>query len=232
MPPTRWSLVIRIREAGDQAQSALGEVLSHYWYPLYSWARRSGKSEEDAADAVQSFLAAAVGTNLLAQAREERGRLRSWLLKCFQRHLITEHTRAMAQKRGGGIPHIHVDWAGAEELYRSEPGLALTADALYVRTWAVSLMEEALLQLERYYQAQGKGDLYAAILPALESPLPDATYAELAEVLGTGANALRSATQRMRSRYRDLLLSLAAERLGTTCEAALKEELRDLLSGG
>ncbi len=51
---TRWSLV---RRATAGAGGALDELLAIYWHPLYAWARRGGRSPEDASDGVQGFLA-------------------------------------------------------------------------------------------------------------------------------------------------------------------------------
>lgn len=209
----------------------MGEIFGHYWYPLYAWARRSGMTEPDAADGVQSFLEKACAENLLAAAREERGRLRSWLLKCFQRHLNNHYRRSTAQKRGGGAVHLSIDWQGAESIYKAEPALAESPDALYTRAWAVSLMEEALQRLAAHYQSTGRTALHDVLLPALESPPPDITFAEAGAALGMTSAALRTAAVRMRHRYRTILLELAAARLGITSEVALAAELRTILGG-
>jgi RNA polymerase sigma-70 factor (ECF subfamily) len=227
---TRWSLVKRAVGTGDAARDALGEILSHYWYPLYAWARRRGMKEEDAADAVQSFLQEVIAENLLARASEERGRLRALLLSAFQRHVRGLARRAGAQKRGGGAAHLTIDWQGAESIYAGEPALCEDPDTLYTRAWSVSLMEEAVVKLTAHYEETGRGALLAALLPALESPLPDTTYADIAPALGMTPGALRGAALRLRKRYRHILLELASVRLGITSEAALEAELRALLS--
>jgi RNA polymerase sigma-70 factor (ECF subfamily) len=226
---TRWSLVRRAAGTGNEATTALGEILSHYWYPLYAWARHRGMTADDAADAVQSFVEVIIAENLLASAHEERGRLRGLLLVAFQRHVSDQDRRSKAQKRGGSAPHLSIDWRGAESIYASEPALRETPEALYTRAWAVSLMEEAVVRLTAHYEQSGRGELLAALLPALESPLPDATYAQIAPSLGLTSGALRSAAVRLRKRYRLILLELASARLGITSEAALEAELRELL---
>ena len=207
------------------------DILTHYWYPLYAWARRRGMTEEDAADSVQGFMEKACATNLIAAAREERGRLRSWLLKCLTRYVSEARDRKLAQKRGGGTVGLIIEWQRPETIYLAEPSLTESPEVLYSRAWAVSLMEEALLQLTAHYEKDGRGALCQALLPALESPLRDSTFAEEAVGLRMTAGALRSAAARMRQRYRKILLELATARLGITCEAALAEELRALLTG-
>ena len=87
------------------------------------------------------------------------------------------------------------------------------------------------MRLATHYETSGRGALYAALLPALESTFPDTTFADTAVSLGMTSGSLRSAAVRMRHRYRAILLEMASERLGITSEAALAEELRVLLRG-
>ncbi len=228
---TRWSLVRRASRNDDASRDALGELLAIYWYPLYAWARRRGLSPEDASDAVQGFVEKMCARQLLSQADEERGKLRSWLLKSFLNYLGSEGTRAGRLKRGGGAEHLHIDWSGAESLYLAEPVLSSSPEALYARTWALSLMDEALERVAAHYAGTGRSALFEALLPALESPLREQTYAEVATQLAMTPAALRQASVRLRARYRRELLELAAIRLGVTSEAQLEDELRGLLSG-
>jgi hypothetical protein len=53
----------------------------------------------------------------------------------------------------------------------------------------------------------------------------------MAAPLGLSAAALRQSMVRFRQRYRRMLLDVAGERLGITCEARLAVELRELLGG-
>ncbi len=166
---------------------------------------------------------------MIAKADADRGKLRSWLLKSFSNHLATERERATRLKRGGDAAHVHIDWTGAENAYLAEPALTSSPDALYARTWALSLMEEALDRVARHYAETDRAPLFDALIPALESPLPEDTYAEVALRLAMTPAALRQASVRLRQRYRRALLDLAAVRLGIASEAALEDELRALL---
>ncbi len=226
-PVTRWSLVRRA--VGDR--NDFGHWLGLYWYPLYAWARHKGQSCEDAADAVQSFLVKLCTRELLAQADEARGRLRSWLLTSFSNHLASAHVRSRRLKRGGGIPHLPIDWVSAESSYQADHPFASNAETLYVRTWALTLMEEALDRLAEHFRNTGRTELFEALLPALEAPLAETTYAALAPGLGLSPAALRQAAVRYRQRYRRALLDIAAQRLGISCEIQLQAELRELLGG-
>ena len=81
---THWSIVVRAHGESAAAQRALETLCQTYWFPLYAFARRSGQSQEDAEDLVQSFFAYVVEKRLFERADAERGRLRTFLLTTFQ----------------------------------------------------------------------------------------------------------------------------------------------------
>ena len=222
---TRWSLVRRAIQGGH----ALEEWAAACWYPLYAWGRRKGCSPEDAADAVQDFLGKICANGLLAQADSGRGKFRAWLLTGFTNHLATRRAQAKRQKRGGGTEHLCIDLVEAEGFYKQDMSAVEDPDRAYARGWALALMDEALARLEHHFASGGKSELFEALLPALEGPMADTTYAEVAARLGLGVAALRQAALRFRQRYRRFLLDVAAERLGISCEIRLAAELRELL---
>lgn len=223
---TRWSLVQRAAGGGG---ADLDEWARASWYPLYTWARQKDWSPEDAADAVQDFLGKICNNGLLQQVDPGLGRFRSWLITGFSNHLSSRRTQALRLKRGGGMKHVPIDRRSLEVFYQTDMAAVTDAGRAYSRAWALTLMDEALARLADHYQAGGRGELFEALLPALEAPLADTTYQESATRLGLSGPALRQAAVRFRQRYRRLLLDVAGERLGITCEARLAEELRELL---
>jgi DNA-directed RNA polymerase specialized sigma24 family protein len=226
LPITRWSLVQR---AARGTAADLDEWAGACWYPLYVWARQKELSTEDAADAVQDFLGKICTRNLLEQVDPARGRLRSWLLAGFTNHLSSLRSQSLRLKRGGGFRHLSVDRDGLEKFYQTDMSTVADAECAYSRAWALTLMDEALARLEAHYESGGRGELFGALLPALEAPLAETTYREAGARLGLSEAALRQAAVRFRQRYRRLLLDVAGERLGITCESRLAEELREWL---
>jgi RNA polymerase sigma-70 factor (ECF subfamily) len=226
MRTTRWSLVQRAAGGGV---ADLDEWVRASWYPLYAWARQKDWSPEDAADAVQDFLLKICNKGLLKQVDPARGRFRSWLLTGFTNHLSNRQKHALRLKRGGGVKHVPVDHPSIESFYQTDMAAVTDAGRAFSRAWALTLMDEALTRLADHYHAGGRGDLFEVLLPALEEPLAETTYQESAASLGLSGPALRQAAVRFRQRYRRLLLDVAGERLGVTCEARLAEELRELL---
>src|SRR5215472_7843414 len=103
---THWSVVIRSASDKAGAYEALGQLCQTYWYPLYSFIRRQGKSPHDAEDLTQEFFARLLEKNYLAAAREEKGKFRTFLLTALKRFLANEWDRQHAQKRGGFQPTV------------------------------------------------------------------------------------------------------------------------------
>jgi len=88
---TRWSVVLSARDDdAGKVKAALSELCEAYWLPLYSFARRTGKSSEDAEDLPQAFFAKLIEKDLFSKADAERGRLRSFLLGAFKNFLADE----------------------------------------------------------------------------------------------------------------------------------------------
>jgi DNA-directed RNA polymerase specialized sigma24 family protein len=82
----------------------MASLCNTYWYPLYAYARRQGKSVEDAQDLTQGFFERLLEKHYLEDFDRERGRFRTFLVAAFRHFVTNEHYRERAQKRGG-------DWA-------------------------------------------------------------------------------------------------------------------------
>jgi len=55
--PTRWSLVLKAGGDATNAHTALEQLCTSYWYPLYVFVRRQGHGAHDAQDLTQGFFA-------------------------------------------------------------------------------------------------------------------------------------------------------------------------------
>jgi hypothetical protein len=99
---TRWTMVLgAVQSRAPYAQKALAELCGLYWRPLYAFARRRGRSPEDAQDSVQGFFEHLIGSRGLATVERSKGRFRSFLLASFQNFITAENRGARAEKRGG-----------------------------------------------------------------------------------------------------------------------------------
>lgn len=226
---TQWSIVLAAQQdTGEAKADALEGLCRVYWYPLYAFARRRGMTPENACDATQEFFCRLLDRDFLRLADPQRGRFRSFLVKVFERFLISERTRALALKRGGGRIAFSIDAAGAEARYRLEPADPWTPDALFERRWALTLLDEALRRLEREYSENARRDLFAACQPLLTTQPREVNLGDVAKRLAMAPGALRVALHRLRTRYREILRSTVADTLDDPRET--DAELRSLLA--
>ena len=202
--PTRWSLVLQARGDGATAHAALEELCAAYWFPLYAWARRSGLAPADAEDAVQGFFAAVLHQRLFDRADAERGRLRTFLLTVFRRHLRDEQEKASAERRGGGRV-VSFDAAEAEEWFREEPASEETPEHFFDRHWALTLLERALGRVEVAYARRGKDAEFTTLRPFLTASGSEADYTAAGRAVGLGGGAFKVALHRLRERFREAL---------------------------
>ena len=224
---TRWSIVLAAGGATPSAEEALAALCRAYWYPLYAFVRRRGYGAEDAQDLTQGFFARLLQKNGLAAVDRKKGRFRSFLLASMQHFLANEWDRGRAQKRGGGIALISIDDAEAERRYQNEPAEQITAEQLFDRRWALTLVDQVLARLGEEMAGAGKAAQFEALKFCLTGER-GAAYGEIARRLGTTEGALKVAIHRLRNRYRTLLRAEIAETVGS--DADVDDELRHLFS--
>lgn len=226
---TRWSLVFNAANSQSPGhESALEELCRRYWFPLYAYARHRGTAHADAEDLVQGFIVSQfLRTNFLQDLHSKKGRFRAFLLECFKNYSRNEWKRGCCQKRGGGVDHLPIDWATADEKYQSQLVTAETPNRAYDRAWAVALLEHVLSQLSQEWQAEGKRELFEVLKPCLTRDKDDFSYRAVANRLKLNEEATRAAVMRLRKRYRKLIRE---EILKTCGPAQLEEEISSLLN--
>src|SRR5262249_47503652 len=146
---------------------ALAALCRAYWYPLYAFLRREVGSADRAEELTQEFFARLLEKDFLSAVDRARGRFRSFLLACCRHFLSNQRDHDRAEKRGGGRPPVSLDLRGADERYLREPAHGLTAERLFERRWALTLLEQTLERLGAEYRAEGKGALYERLQAAL-----------------------------------------------------------------
>lgn len=225
---TRWSLVSSAGNSQSPRQeSALNELCGRYRFPLYAYARHRGTPHADAEDLVQGFYFHFLKKNYLRNLSREHGRFRAYLLACFNHYSCNNWKGSRCQKRGGVVEHLSIDGAIADEKYQSQLMTAETPERAYDRAWAVALMEQALSQLGREMQAEGKRELFEILKIRLTVYGVDSSYRTDAERLKRSEAFTRKQAERLRKRYGKLI----REEIGKTCDPAqLEEEISSLLN--
>ena len=221
---TRWSVVLAAcADRSAQADVALAELCTDYWYPVYAYVRRRGYDVETARNLTQAFFAKLLEKNGLATADPTRGRFRSFLLTSMQHFLASEWRKQTALKRGGDVETVPIDYEDAENRYRIEPADLLTPEAIYERRWALSLLERAVNDVGQSYADRGQRALFDALKGHLGSSPGAVPYRQLSEQLTQNEPALRTALSRLRTRWRKRLRELVAQTVqdGQTVEDEL-----------
>lgn len=226
---THWTIVLTAQRGADTpAQEALEKLCQTYWYPLYAYVRRQGRSPEDAQDLTQGFFAKLIANHYLGDVDRSKGKFRTFLLIALKRFLADEWGRQHAQKRGGFQTIVSIDQNLAESRLSAEPVHDLSPDLLFERQWALTVLEQARLLLRDEYVASGRAALFEQLDGCLTKHETTAPYAEIAERLNLTVPAVRMAVQRLRGRYRELLREEIGKTVATTEE--IQEEIRHLFS--
>ena len=224
---TRWSLVAAAGQRDlPESEAALASLCGLYWYPLYAYARRRLPTIEDAQDLTQEFFLRLQEKDYLRQADRKRGRFRSFLLTTFKHFLAKEQERANAQKRGGGRKPLPLDFQSGECRFQREPSHQATAETLYERSWALTLLQLALARLREEQTAAGKERQFECLKETLTGEDAPRPHAELAAELDMSRQAIKVTVHRLRRRYGELLRAEIAQTVTTAEE--VEDELRDL----
>jgi RNA polymerase sigma-70 factor (ECF subfamily) len=224
---TRWSLVLAAGErASPDAHEALEVLCRTYWYPLYAFARRLGYSAADAQDLTQAFFTRLLEKDYLQEADRQRGKFRSFLLACFQHFVSKERQRARAQKRGGGRTALPLDFETAESRYNLEPSHDRTAERIYERRWALTLLDQALARLRQEFVDAGKDKVFAQLKGFLTGEA--VPYRQVGAELDMTEGAVKVAVHRLRRRFRELLLAEVGQTVARPDD--VDDELRHLFT--
>jgi len=225
---THWSVVLAAGQSESQAaQQALEKLCRAYWYPLYAYVRRQGHNPPDAQDLTQAFFARFLEKNYLTQVHPAKGKFRSFLLVALKHFLADEWDRLRTAKRGGGEVPISLDEYSPEERYRLEPADEMSAEKIFERRWALTVLEQARTRSREEYVSRGKGELYDGLKVFEGGEQSSSTYAELGLRLGLTESAVKAAAHRLRQRYHELVREEIAQTVSKPSE--IDDEIRYLI---
>jgi RNA polymerase sigma-70 factor (ECF subfamily) len=227
---THWSVVLRAQGESPAAQEALEKLCRTYWWPLYGFVRREGYRPEEAQDLTQGFFALLLERKDFDAVRREKGRLRSYLLTSLKHFLAKAKRRELTIKRGEGRALVPLDELLDRERADLEPADSLTADRIFERRWALTLLEQVLARLADEYRAAGPAA--AGLFERLKQTLTDEpdrpSQAKIAQELSMNENAVKQAFYRLRQRYRLLLREEIAHTVAVPGD--VEDELRHFIA--
>lgn len=229
---TRWTLVLRARGHGPDAQLALGELCEAYWQPVFRFLRREGRDEETARDLTQEFFARLLASSGFGRIDVGRARFRSYLLGALKHFLADQRKLASRAKRGGGAEVQSLDAPSAAgtdtalEVQVPDPS-ALPSDTLFDREWAATVMQRALTGLQRQFADASRTADFEVLKPWLVGGTDTLSHSQAATALGTTEGAVKVAIHRMRKRFRELIRSELAQTVDSAAD--VETELRYLV---
>jgi RNA polymerase sigma factor (sigma-70 family) len=225
---THWSMVLEAQCESPAAQNALEKLCRTYWRPIYSFVRRHGAGTEDAENLTQGFFALLLERKDLHTVRKEKGRLRSYLLTSVKHFLADESRHAMAVKRGKGQRLIPLEEIRERERIDIERSDRLTADQIYERRWAFTVLEQVMARLWNEYRSAGNLRSFEQMKKMLMDEPVRPSQAQVASEFDMTENAVKQAFYRFRQRYQTLLREEIAHTLAMPSD--IEDELRHLIA--
>jgi RNA polymerase sigma-70 factor (ECF subfamily) len=225
---THWSVVLTAQGESPAAREALEKLCRTYWQPLYAFVRQQGYKHEEAEDFIQGFFALLLERRDFDAARAEKGKLRSYLLVSLKHFLADQKERAMALKRGNGQPALPLEDLRTCAQAGFEPSDPQTAERIYERRWALTLLNQVFRQLGEEYRRADKTVLFDWLKQLLPDEPGAPSQAEIAASMGMTENAVNQAFYRFRRRYQFLLREEIAHTVARPKD--VEDELRHLIS--
>jgi RNA polymerase sigma factor (sigma-70 family) len=225
---THWSMVLDAQSELRAARAALEKLCRIYWRPIYSFVRRQGIGPEDAEDLTQGFFALLLERKDLDTVRKEKGRLRPYLLASLKNFLTDGRRRAVAIKRGKGqrlIPFEEVREGERIDVERSD---RLTADQVYERRWAFTVLEQVMSRLRDEYRSAGNLRFFDQMKKMFMDEPGRPSRAQVASEFDMTENAVKQAFYRFRQRYQTLFREEIAHTVAIPSD--IEDELRYLIT--
>lgn len=225
---THWSLVLDAGGEESGARVALEKLCQAYWFPLYAFIRRQGHDADRARDLTQGYFVNLLETRYLERVDPEAGRFRSFLLVSVKHFLSNQRTRELAQKRRTDDPDFRITFDGVEDRYDPRAARETSAESLFEKRWASTLMARALERLAAEYAATGQAPLHHRLKGFLTGAETTKPYSHVAAEMEMTEGAIKVAVHRMRRRLGVLLRDEVSQTVARPED--VDDELRYLLS--
>lgn len=230
---TDWTMILRAQTLDEGARRAvMGEFVTRYWKPVYCFLRHKGHANEDAKDLTQGFFEEIVLSRRLVQKADcAKGRFRNFLLRSLEHYAGGVHRARTSKKRrpeGGIIP---LD--GIESLNVPEPADDVTPAEQFHYSWAATLLEEVVADVERQCLAFDEQTHWAVfharvLAPIMEGSAPP-SVAELCARYGiAGTNRVSNMIVTVKRRFRAALVRHVRPLVAS--DAEVDAEIRDLMA--
>lgn len=123
---------------------------------------------------------------------------------------------------------ISLDVLVGEQQFQLEPHWTGSADRLFDRRWALTLLETVQARLRNEYDEAGKGERYEQLEGYLPGERIETTYAQAGALLGMSEGAVKVEVHRMKKRFGRLLRDEIAHTVAS--ETEIDDEIRHLMA--
>jgi DNA-directed RNA polymerase specialized sigma24 family protein len=207
-PETNWTVVLNAcRSDSSIAAPALERLCNHYRKPIHAFIlARCSQDVSEAEDYCQAFFVHLIENPIGSGIQPAQGRFRALLLAWVKNFMANVHRKALAGKRGGAFTHVQFD----ENENQIGDGEGDSADLIYDREWALTLMGNVWQSMEEEYRKSGELDRLEALRGHMMGDT-DLTYGELATRLQLTEAGVKSAAFRMRRSFRELFRENVAQ---------------------
>lgn len=227
-PTTRWTLVLAAGDARSPgAESALSTLCEAYWFPVYAFIRRTGCPSEEARDLTQGFFTRVLEKNYFGDAKQERGRFRTFLLSAVRHFIANERDRHRTQKRGCGQVPLALAFDDGERRYQHESVDHDTPDRVFERRWALAVLAAAMSRVATAYEGERPRQVFDRLRPFLTGDELE-SFATLSADLRMSEGALRVALHRLRRQFGSRLRDVISETVAGDDD--VDDELRHLVT--
>ena len=155
-PSTNWRDLSKLKKADRQVYEALiNHLISSYWKPIYCFLRKKGYSNHTAKDLTQDFFYEIVlKKDLFQEADQEKGRLRTFLLKCLNNYTANYHRKERLLKNRPNQSLLRLD-------HLEEPSNLLAApdispECAYQISWVQQLVQESIQTVQQHFVQNGQ----------------------------------------------------------------------------
>jgi DNA-directed RNA polymerase specialized sigma24 family protein len=145
------------------------------------------------------------------------------------KHFLADESRhAMALKRGKGQRLIPFEDIQEGKRIEAERYDQLTADQIYERRWAFTVLEQVMARLREEYRSAGNVRFFDQMKKMLMDEPDRPSQADVAIEFGMTENAVKQAFYRFRQRYQTLLREEITYTVAMPGD--VEDELRHLIS--
>ena len=228
-PATRHSVIERLGADDVEVQrAAFGDLVAGYWRPSYHYLRLHWRLAPEAAeDIVQAFFTVAFEKAYVERYDPAKSRFRTFLRTCLDRFVQNTQKAERAEKRGGGMTRLSLDFPGAESALAEIASTDLRdLDRFFRDEMIRAVFGRAVDDLRRACDEAGKAIVFCVFERHDLSPPRDVSYASVALDFDVTVARITNYLHEARRRFRELALGHLRQLCGTDEEFRL--EAREL----